>query len=791
MPRKKDRRTVVTNGSEELRREAEKPFKKYYTLDKYDRTLREYRDRLKSRFSKTFDEGVELAKSMINGSMYKSLKLDGSYRKRKISAFVDTAAMFAEKFEDKYPNICIEEEYDEYCGALVALPPDYMDEEEHITLSAALFILDSVKKSGNFYYASFFIPCNEETEKEKLPFEFRDSVFTNDVIKGVIYLIRNRHGSDETYFSREAAAVTPESKLFCEYRKYGHENLEHEKSEILRDGIHVEKYTAKYIRYHEKAEKMTLQEKYYALVSFIRPEIIERAVQRYRDKSCELMDIIFRIASESRAKRVEIAEKTKGVIDDLVKANSDIVEHNKRIDVQIKQLKGHRKALSVLNNPVTGLDDTEMLESMAAISDMKAVMERFEILKDKLDLHTDELIREMAYLQSRFDTVRQGMSIRLDSSDEEAVRNFRISNPYEIFFGFLYLIDSGDSLAWMPRIVECICGCAVQLLPWATKNGQVFSDMLSEKMINEESERPDDYEWYNEYVDDDADQYDDVYSLKYNDAFLYVDENLKIPKDELVPYNLAQIIYEDSSVVPPRYDAERNIPVQGFVKSGFSRKQAELMQHYKLFAEVHNDRFGFEIAEMARREIGDLLSDKSEVQSGEDLKKVVSEKNKEIEDLKKEVYFAVKKVAELENKIYGMKEQAESDNQELLELRELIYKIQNSSGEEESVQESSISFPYRTRARVVVYGGHATWLKVIVKLLPNVKFIDPYADPDVNTIRNADVVWMQTNAMQHNKYNKIMEIVRIKKIPVKYFAYASAEKCAVQVVEYDADFNAE
>ena len=73
-----------------------------------------------------------------------------------------------------------------------------------------------------------------------------------------------------------------------------------------------------------------------------------------------------------------------------------------------------------------------------------------------------------------------------------------------------------------------------------------------------------------------------------------------------------------------------------------------------------------------------------------------------------------------------------------------------------------------------------------VKLLPNVKFIDPYTDPDVNSIRNADVVWMQTNAMPHSRYNKIMEIVRIKKIPAKYFAYASAEKCAVQVVEYDS-----
>ena len=165
--------------------------------------------------------------------------------------------------------------------------------------------------------------------------------------------------------------------------------------------------------------------------------------------------------------------------------------------------------------------------------------------------------------------------------------------------------------------------------------------------------------------------------------------------------------------------------------------------------------------------------------------KRITESKEEIEALKKELYAAKKKASDSENKISVMKEEHASDLQELLELRDLVYKIQNSSGEEEVKQESSVSFPYRTNARVVVYGGHATWLKVIVKLLPNVKFIDPYADPDVNTIRNADIVWMQTNAMPHNKYNKIMEIVRMKKIPVKYFAYASAEKCAVQLAEYD------
>lgn len=61
----------------------------------------------------------------------------------------------------------------------------------------------------------------------------------------------------------------------------------------------------------------------------------------------------------------------------------------------------------------------------------------------------------------------------------------------------------------------------------------------------------------------------------------------------------------------------------------------------------------------------------------------------------------------------------------------------------------------------------------------------PYTKPDANLIRHADVVWMQTNAMPHSFYGKIMEIVRQRKIPVKYFAYASADKCAKQLAEDD------
>ena len=90
-----------------------------------------------------------------------------------------------------------------------------------------------------------------------------------------------------------------------------------------------------------------------------------------------------------------------------------------------------------------------------------------------------------------------------------------------------------------------------------------------------------------------------------------------------------------------------------------------------------------------------------------------------------------------------------------------MYKLQNSSGAEPEIENADkIQLPYTTKQRVVIFGGHATWLKAIKPMLPNVKFIDPYTKPDANLIRHADVVWVQTNAMPHSFYGKIMEIVR-------------------------------
>lgn len=57
---------------------------------------------------------------------------------------------------------------------------------------------------------------------------------------------------------------------------------------------------------------------------------------------------------------------------------------------------------------------------------------------------------------------------------------------------------------------------------------------------------------------------------------------------------------------------------------------------------------------------------------------------------------------------------------------------------------------------------------------------DDISSPEI--IKRADVVWIQTNCIGHKSYNIIIDLARKYSRKVRYFAYASATKCAEQVV---------
>ena len=85
-----------------------------------------------------------------------------------------------------------------------------------------------------------------------------------------------------------------------------------------------------------------------------------------------------------------------------------------------------------------------------------------------------------------------------------------------------------------------------------------------------------------------------------------------------------------------------------------------------------------------------------------------------------------------------------------------------------------------------IYRRGKAYLKVIRQLLPGVKYVDAgnlNFNPDV--IRYADVVWIQRNCISHPQYWSVVKNCKLAGVQMRYFSYASAEKCAEQLVEWD------
>ena len=154
------------------------------------------------------------------------------------------------------------------------------------------------------------------------------------------------------------------------------------------------------------------------------------------------------------------------------------------------------------------------------------------------------------------------------------------------------------------------------------------------------------------------------------------------------------------------------------------------------------------------------------------------------EQLKKttdEAHAQDRRARKAEQSLQQEKAQIKADRQELAALREIIFTQENVDASDDSV---SVALPHEVTKRLVVYGGHETWRKAMKDYLSgDLRYMDKdQAIIDRTVIRNADVVWIQSNAISHRQYYAIIDEVRKIGVPVRYFLYASARKCAEQVV---------
>ena len=242
--------------------------------------------------------------------------------------------------------------------------------------------------------------------------------------------------------------------------------------------------------------------------------------------------------------------------------------------------------------------------------------------------------------------------------------------------------------------------------------------------------------------------------------------------------------YEYTGAVLPR-DMHRFDDLKKELRArGLKPSQANtLCAMMNIIGEVSRQRFDF--SKYADQDDWEGDWNFEEEDAGDDLEaeneKLKAELTKMRKQAKEANYNLSRQNRELKDQLEKASETMGEMRQELADLRDVVFNQQNMV-EEEKAEESKITFPYHTTRRIVAFGGHDSWLREIKFKLPDVRFMsDDISSPEI--IKRADVVWIQTNCIGHKSYYTIIDLARKYGRKVRYFAYASATKCAEQVVE--------
>ena len=721
---------------------------------------------------------------------------------RRKQAIRNWVPIIKERFAAKYPEVDVAREF---VGLNMALTPGYEHVERTgaLLVATAIWILDEMNRNGSM---SIGIRCTPEDPdlycETELPDGLYDGMHEESLIQGMAYVIRKR---DADPGKRKNRANGQD-----QINAYMH-SVTHTRK--------VEGYVG-----HEPPKEMptsewdaffaglTNRERFDTVMARITPVRIERAVKRFEKAMMDYLDLFYKTIEDRCARQRRLAR--------------DFLREMKAFDEGRNKLASNMKALGPVMN-VAGKDalfgsvlgNNGILERNKD-SDPMTMMRRLGSKADALDALVGE---QFSYWQCMPDCyelnegLREILKTRVTKEHFEIMAQLKIDNPYEICFAFLYLLDTGNDLPWLYGAGYAVMRQAARSLPWGFEeniygNYNEYDDEdedeeTVEDEVNEEEDRdlpdptanmeepadekndePEEDSLYN-WLHNPPDQIENekmLYDKVYTDAYDY-DADVE-PGDDIVPMSLAQTVYDLCRVVLPRGLFTTYFNREKYVRAGFTKGEAELLVRMLEVLERMQfrtrDHRGIPLPEDEEKTEQDVETTGTEADT-EDTEEQIHRMKVEIERLKNAYYEIHRERNELRRSMDQTREEAEREHRELVDLRELVFNLERGEDTEEREETEKVTFPYETQKRTVVFGGHDTWLKAIKPMLPAVRFVDKDMKPNADLIRNADVIWIQPNAISHAAFYGIMDVARMHKKQVRYFATASAEKCARQLAEED------
>ncbi len=693
--------------------------------------------------------------------------LNDAMGKRREKAFLNTLDVIYELFGGKYSESYMES-VDLGCDwlKLCLFPCSYtaMENEMHIICGASVWMLDRIgtteEKQAELMSILQETEGKEEEEEDQEIFSVWDPVHGDSMIRRMSKVIRDRN------------------------RDCGKPEKTADGRRVLTDSV-----TAEGKNFRDAASRHVFE----SVMLLIPAEERERAVLNFERYFSEWVDRYFRCASIVRSEAVSVRETMARKINQLLELGKACDELEKGtfqaacrdvtcgIPMEISEGYDRYFTALLMEGEFSEADDEEedkddpfdgtikmSPESVKGIDPAlvrrKRCRKRLEKLSDECEsAWTDLREKRRKDIQFKKDCVLYGADPAKNYEEmfgrevAAQMRPLTIPDPFEACFAFLYLIEKGSDIPWLYGPCMGLMREVSRLLPWAAGN-----------------ERPERIPDPDGQESGTGEEITDWFEMKYS----------RKTETGTVRKNLAQLLYEETGCLMPRLLTAGEDEKSKLKEAGVP--EAERLMLLTAKSTLEQARKSAEVRGRLAAEAFQKALEKAEEHETvpqEEIEGLFGE----IRRLEKLLSEAEHRAAKARAELITEKNSYASERRELADLRDTLFILQNPE-EEEKPLKTKVSFPYEVRENTIVIGGHESWEKAIRPLLSgNIRFISKNLNFDPVIIRNADVIWIQTNAICHSQYNRVMKAARQYNKPIRYFAYSGAEKGAVQIAENDQE----
>ena len=540
---------------------------------------------------------------------------------------------------------------------------------------------------------------------------------------------------------------------------------------------------------------------YRKLIALLPQEDIQRADERFRELQWEWSDRFFRCSSLLLGKVTELNQQHDAIAKQYNDVRKKLQLQFESMELELKALqKGEKKApigsplLAAPKKPASiqqpifpgfssGIGSKTQLgmrQSESYMHPMLQETQRIESELSRLGEQCEKYARESELAYEQYQRFWYLMLRYGNQSKEYVEKEFgpefssemhpiKIGDPFELCFALLNLLESGDDLPWLYGPGVGLMNEVAESLPWGIYPYEEEDDMVwfpDDDYVPEAVKPSAIPDWYERKY---------VYSNKYRESDF--------------PRSLAQIVYEETGCLMPRDMHLYDSAAKELGRYGIRGKDAIALQYCMLaLSHARHQPHPTHFTDYELDDVEETAAQQAptEHQTYDQLQEQTERQKKELAALRTALHEAERTAAERQKELERAKQASDMERRELADLRERVFQQGAEEESSEPSEEEESAFPYEVERETVIFGGHATWSKTIRPLLTgNVRFMDKDRSFDAAVIRHADVVWIQPNALSHSMFYGIIDEARRCKKPVRYFAYASAVKCAQQLMQTD------